>query len=664
MRQQITSLLIIVLCLLAFDNQTVNATELEGSNYEMETYKHVTFHNEGCSDVHVYWWSGSNSGDVYYATISPNNSWSVNCYYGTMWNFYDTGAGNWMPMYTTGSYSYQNHDLHTSGCGQSCNAIISAVHVGHPSSCGATDGYLDVDPNVNGGTALPFEVYYTLDGVEQYGGGGYTDYSDNYVTGLGAGTYTDIKLVDANGCEVVKAGPYVLEDGCPPSAACAIVCPDDILELPCDPALPGAVVTWTPPTIPAGCESVTNCSGGQNIPGFIYLGEFQNSHYYCSSSTNYTWHQANDLCDNYGGYLVEINSPGENEYLRSNIMASSIWIGATDAQQEGDWRLASDGSPVGYTNWRQSSNEPNNYNGQEHYARLLRSTGEWTDRKYNIQYECVMEIPCTTTNATPIVQTAGPAPGDVFPSGITTVSYEYTDAYGVTHTCDFDVEVDVCNLPRDICDITDLNAVCGATIELDCDSVSFISDFDIFENPFPGEPDDTIFIYTVVVPELPTPTIEGGDCAPGTFTQVSGPMQNDSLIVLDEIPDTFTISYEYGEVGNVIATCDYTLIIPACGQENFSSRLGIQEATEISAIRAVPNPSTGLVNISFESEHALEAAITVHSAIGNEMSKMTTLAQKGTNNTQLDLSHLQAGLYYVQVQVRGVSKTVKVFITD
>ena len=130
----------------------------------------------------------------------------------------------------------------------SCNAIISAVSTVDVTSCGANNGKLNVDPNVNGGTVLPFKVYYTYNGVEHYGGGGFNDYTNNYVTNLSAGTYTDIRLVDANGCEDTKWGPFVINEDCTvipdPTPTCTIECPTDVDASACmmgdtDPSITG-----------------------------------------------------------------------------------------------------------------------------------------------------------------------------------------------------------------------------------------------------------------------------------------------------------------------------------------------------------------------------------------------------------------------------------------
>ena len=137
-------------------------------------------------------------------------------------------------------------------------------------------------------------------------------------------------------------------------------------------------------------EPIVDCTWN-DISGFIYMGEFNGSHYYCSSSSNYTWHQANNAAQNAGGYLVVINDYDENEYVRSQIMANNIWIGYNDQASETNF-VWSNGDPSTYNYWE--SGQPNNLNGNEHYTRLRKSSGKWTDRPNNYYYEFVMEVPC------------------------------------------------------------------------------------------------------------------------------------------------------------------------------------------------------------------------------------------------------------------------------
>ena len=162
--------------------------------------------------------------------------------------------------------------------------------------------------------------------------------------------------------------------------------------------MPGAnfaEVSFDAPTATSVCSGMPNtsvdCSSTPSqIDGLVFIGERNGSKYYCSNGNTLTWHQARDLATNLGGHLATVNDAGENEFIRSNIQADFAWIGYNDEAQEGNFVWDSGSSD--YENWK--SGEPNNSNGTEHFARILKSSGEWTDRNAQFQAEAVIEVPC------------------------------------------------------------------------------------------------------------------------------------------------------------------------------------------------------------------------------------------------------------------------------
>ncbi|KAI3365718.1 hypothetical protein L3Q82_010159 [Scortum barcoo] len=76
---------------------------------------------------------------------------------------------------------------------------------------------------------------------------------------------------------------------------------------------------------------------------------FENKCYYFSSRT-LTWSSSRAWCQTQGGDLLIINTEPEQSFIFESSLAlqqdgTRLWIGMTDAQQEGDW-LWVDGSPV------------------------------------------------------------------------------------------------------------------------------------------------------------------------------------------------------------------------------------------------------------------------------------------------------------------------------
>ena len=84
-------------------------------------------------------------------------------------------------------------------CANQCTAKFEHVNVRN-ADCGEANGKIIVDPHINSGTRLPFQVIMTYGG-RQYTFGPFRDNKDYYIKNLPAGMYRNVTLIDANGCE-------------------------------------------------------------------------------------------------------------------------------------------------------------------------------------------------------------------------------------------------------------------------------------------------------------------------------------------------------------------------------------------------------------------------------------------------------------------------------
>ncbi|MCX9025581.1 MAG: PGF-pre-PGF domain-containing protein [Candidatus Methanoperedens sp.] len=142
-------------------------------------------------------------------------------------------------------------------------------------------------------------------------------------------------------------------------------------------------------------------------------------HYYEYVSALLYWTGANASANNrsfYGlqGYLVTINSYGENSFLTEKV-SGDAWIGASDSADEGQWRWMSGpeiGTQLSYTNWE--SGEPNNCCGGEDFAYMYSGSGHtpgtWNDyadehapMSYFVEYGGMAGDPALHLTATVIV---------------------------------------------------------------------------------------------------------------------------------------------------------------------------------------------------------------------------------------------------------------------
>jgi len=97
--------------------------------------------------------------------------------------------------------------------------------------------------------------------------------------------------------------------------------------------------------------------------------------YYIPPETNIDWIHASAICSlDYKGYLSEITDPQEQANIAGLIHRTDpkstyyYYIGATDSQQEGNFRWMTSGNYVAYSNW--NPGEPNNHAGSQNCAFL------------------------------------------------------------------------------------------------------------------------------------------------------------------------------------------------------------------------------------------------------------------------------------------------------
>lgn len=156
-------------------------------------------------------------------------------------------------------------------------------------------------------------------------------------------------------------------------------------------------------------SSFGQCASPANIYTFVY-----NGHTYQVVKENKTWTDASTCAVDLGGYLAEINDAAEDSAIfneldnnagiitantQNQFGTASVWLGGSDAGNEGDWIWDGDNDGVGpqfwsggpggsvvgglHTNWGTSPPEPDNSGGQDHLTIIIRPAainyGKWND---------------------------------------------------------------------------------------------------------------------------------------------------------------------------------------------------------------------------------------------------------------------------------------------
>jgi len=192
-----------------------------------------------------------------------------------------------------------------------------------------------------------------------------------------------------------------------------------------------AHVSYDAPEFSTCCTNNIASVGGP-IEGYVSMGYFNGSYYYCSKNAM-TWQNANYQCRKRGGHLAIINSSGENAYLANLLGNQTAYIGHSDHMKEGEFHTVG-GHNSTYTNWE--SGQPNNHGQGQHYVEM-NPLGEWNDNYDYFKREYILEIKDTYR----IELTKGLPSGAAFPVGVTSVEYTATDGCGNVETCSFDVTV-------------------------------------------------------------------------------------------------------------------------------------------------------------------------------------------------------------------------------
>ena len=90
------------------------------------------------------------------------------------------------------------------------------------------------------------------------------------------------------------------------------------------------------------------------------------------------------------------------------------------------------------------------------------------------------------------------------------------------------------------------------------------------------------------------------------------------------------------------------------------ARANNNAATSIGAFKAYPNPTNGIVQLSFNVDNPGKGYIEVTDANGKPVYQKSISGFKGTYNSQIDLSRFPAGIYYLVVMKDGAKISSKI----
>merc|ERR1712223_1140259 len=129
---------------------------------------------------------------------------------------------------------------------------------------------------------------------------------------------------------------------------------------------------------------------------------------YHNSGAVMNWFDAHDYCLEIGGYLVEIDTAEEEDWLLGAfaVYDQDYWIGLTDAEEEGRWIWADAGFEPKYTAWRRGSRTTLVMEKIVPFSLTCTTASSWTDLSGSTPL--VTQPICPTTASTPSTPSVRP----------------------------------------------------------------------------------------------------------------------------------------------------------------------------------------------------------------------------------------------------------------
>jgi hypothetical protein len=115
-----------------------------------------------------------------------------------------------------------------------------------------------------------------------------------------------------------------------------------------------------------------------------------NNHYYRLTVWGMPWDEAERTARRYGGHLATVRSAAEENWLVTRFSSvNNLWIGLSDAAQEGAWLWVS-GEPATYFDW--GPGEPNGGRNENYAVLNAAGTQKWDDLIGGDRYRGLIEV--------------------------------------------------------------------------------------------------------------------------------------------------------------------------------------------------------------------------------------------------------------------------------
>ncbi len=326
-----------------------------------------------------------------------------------------------------------------------------------------------------------------------------------------------------------------------------------------------------------------------SIIGYTYFGEYD-GHQYFISKEPHSWAEASQEAEEANGYLIKIESDGENDFIQNNIGTEMPFIGLFDSITEGS-PIWSDSTELMYSNWDGNNSEDDDFGVFNFWD------GSWSLYSGSVVKKSIIELVCIAV----------------------------------------DEEIAEEDLP---------------SIETQCHEDIFAAPANPgeFAIVFWDEPDPDYFCSQVSYGssvQLISPTENGGTYGDGVFEIMYEITLNcglgPNLITVKDTCSFFLTVNTYADefdpdpasIGNLKSSFIKSL-------ENNT------QAINDNVVKLYPNPATNFIAIDFQNGIDSEETLLIYNSSGQVVKKQNIDLRNGPNQIRVDLSQIPKGLYFIQ----------------
>jgi PKD repeat protein len=109
--------------------------------------------------------------------------------------------------------------------------------------------------------------------------------------------------------------------------------------------------------------------------------------------------------------------------------------------------------------------------------------------------------------------------------------------------------------------------------------------------------------------------------------------------------------------GNILKTSGFGITVID------EAMLGVEEqTTAFTGVNVYPNPSSGEFTFTIDSKKGAKMTMRVMNSMGQQLAQNETYLTTGSNKTQLDLSSLSDGLYFVNLRAGDEVKSIRLYL--